>query len=140
MRIIRNVASALTVGVFLALAIGSSSEKKTELEVANVAPQVTIGATDLFADYKANEIAADQKYKGRVLQVTGTVDSIAKDITGTMYVTLKGDEFIGSIQCLFDDAHANQLAGLQRGMKVSVKGKCGGKIMNVLLNGCVLVR
>jgi hypothetical protein len=140
MRIIRNVACALTVGVFLALAIGSSSEKKTEIEVANVAPQVTIGARELFADYKANEIAADQKYKGRVLQVTGTVDSIAKDITSTMYVTLKGDQFIGSIQCFFDDAHANQLAGLQKGMKVSVKGKCGGKMMNVLLNGCVLVR
>jgi len=33
MRIIRNVACALTVGVFIALAIGSSSEKKTETEL-----------------------------------------------------------------------------------------------------------
>jgi len=101
---------------------------------------VTIGARELFADYEANEIAADRKYKNKVLQVTGTVDRIAKDITNTMYVTLKGDELIGSIQWLFDDAHANQLAGLQKGMRVSVKGKCGGKMMNVMLNGCVLVR
>ena len=140
MRTARNLASSLTVAAFVAVAIGSSSEKQVETEIANVPAAVTVSAKDLFEDYKANEIAADQKYKDKVLEVTGIVDSIAKDITDTMYVALKADQYIGSIQCYFDDAHGGQLANLKKGMKVSVKGKCVGKMMNVLLKGCVLVR
>lgn len=43
----------------------------------------------LFEDYQANEVAADAKYKGKLLAVRGVVQSINKDFTGAIWVGLK---------------------------------------------------
>jgi tRNA_anti-like len=37
---------------------------------------VAVDAATLLADFKGNEAAADAKYKGKVLQVTGSVDKV----------------------------------------------------------------
>jgi hypothetical protein len=121
----------------------NSAETKTRVEKAeprptNQTPELSIAARYLYADYKANEVAADKRYKDRVIEVTGRVDNIGKDIMDTMYVTLDTGEMIGSIQCMFGTEHANSLAGLSKGQSVTIQGKCAGKMMNVLLQGCTL--
>jgi hypothetical protein len=48
------------------------------------------------ADYAANEIAADQKYKGRKILLTGVIGSINKDFKGDAYIVLKANNpFMG---------------------------------------------
>ena len=101
-------------------------------------PVLTVSAAELYAEYKANEVAADQRYKGRVVAVSGVVDNIGKGIMGTMYVALDTGEMVGSVQCMFGKEHANSLAGLSKGQSVTIQGKCTGKMMNVLLDGCAL--
>ena len=103
-------------------------------------PSIHVSASVLISEYEANEVAADQTYKGRTLSVTGKVDHIGKDILDTMYVTLEsGQEFgISSVQCMFDDQHEGQLARLSKGQTVTVTGRCDGKLGNVLLRGCSL--
>ena len=69
--------------------------------------------------------------------MSGIVSDIKKDITDDIYVTLKGDEMFRQVQCYFND---NATAGkLQKGMKVTFKGKCDGLMMNVLMKDCDLV-
>lgn len=46
-------------------------------------------ARGLFLEYTANEIAADQKYKGSRLIVGGTIAKIALDLGGDPYVLLE---------------------------------------------------
>ncbi|MCW5931160.1 MAG: hypothetical protein KIS69_05765 [Bacteroidetes bacterium] len=135
---IKHLLSATTVAVFCVLAIASSDDKNIESEISASAPAISISAHQLYQEYAANEVAADQKYKGQVLSVTGTVDAIAKDITDNIYVTLKGDEYIGDVQCYFADNHTNEAAQLSKGMRITVKGKCDGMMMNVLLRGCAV--
>ena len=124
-------------GIMLACA----SPQQDEADVSSQPPNVTTSAELLSQDYEANEVAADALYKGRILQVTGTVDSIGKDITDSMYVTLRGGnehQIMGRIQCFFATSHQGELARLQKGMVVTVKCKCDGKFGNVLLKGCLL--
>jgi hypothetical protein len=68
------------------------------------------------------------------------VDSIGKDISDTMYVTLSsGKQYsITNVQCMFGDEHKNALAKLSKGQKVTIKGRCDGKFGNVLLRDCSL--
>jgi hypothetical protein len=101
---------------------------------------ISVTATTLYHDYEGNEVAADEKYKGKTLAVSGTVDSIGKDISDTMYVTLSsGKQYsITSVQCIFGDEHKSALARLSKGQKVTVKGRCDGKFGNVLLRDCSL--
>jgi len=141
MRTLLNVLSVVILAAFAMMAAGSlESEESTESQVANQAPALTVSAVRLFADYDSNEVAADQKYKGKTLLVSGTVNDIGKDIMDTMYVTLVGDGVIGQVQCFFAKSHAGALAGLSKGMNVSVKGRCDGKMMNVMMKGCTLQR
>lgn len=101
-------------------------------------PSINISAAQLISEYKANEIAADQKYKGKLIQVTGQVDHVGKDILDSMYVTVNGKdkyEFV-SVQCMFDDERATRLSYLREGDPVTVQGTCDGKLGNVLLKNC----
>jgi RecG-like helicase len=118
--------------------IGGRKDSATESKIAESVPDVKVAARVLFSDYEANEVAADQRFKGKTLLVTGTVDDIKKDLMNKMYVTLTGNEVFGHVQCYFAQAHEGQLAGLRKGMTVSVKGRCDGKMMNVLMRGCTL--
>jgi len=141
MRTLCNFLSVLILSAFAVMAAGSlQSEESTEAQVASQAPGLSVSARQLYSDYQSNGIAADQMYKDQTILVTGTVDMIGKDIMDTMYVTLIGDGVIGSVQCYFAKAHENELAGLRQGMSVSVKGRCDGKMINVMMKGCTLAR
>jgi hypothetical protein len=128
----------LTLAIFCCAGGGSLQESKPRRDEA----PIIITAPVLVAEYEANEIAADEKYKGRRLQVTGVIDSIAKDIIDSMYVSLdSGQEFgITNVQCFFDDSEGKYLASLSKGRSLTVTCKCDGKFGNVLLRECEINR
>jgi len=115
--------------------IGSSPT--TQEPVAETA--IPISTTALVSAYDSNEVAADERYKGKLLIVTGTVENVAKDILGNLYVVLRGGHIIRSVQCYFGDEHTEELANLSKGSRVRIKGRCDGLLMNVLLKDCALV-
>lgn len=96
---------------------------------------VEVTAKQLYADYEANEVNADDKYKGKVLHVSGTISTIGKDVLDTPYVEFAGDSGLG-VQCMFDDAGA--LGSLKKGQQLAVRCKGDGKLGNVILRGCMI--
>jgi hypothetical protein len=141
MRTLPNLLSVALLASFAIFAAASGeTEEAAEMELSSQATAMSVSATRLYADYRANEISADQRYKGKALLVTGVVDNIGKDMMDTMYVTLKGDEILGSVQCYFAESHASKLSGLREGMNISIKGRCDGLMMNVMMKGCTIQR
>jgi hypothetical protein len=117
--------------------VTNNSNQNMVSEQPVVAIKVT--AVKLSEDYKANEVSADAKYKGKFIEVTGIIDNIAKDIMDTPYVTLKTDTYsIISIQCMFDKNSESQLATLSKGQSITLQGEVSGKLMNVIVKGCVI--
>ncbi len=100
-----------------------------------------IPAATLLKEYQANEVAADQAYRGRHILVKGVVDHIGKDLLDQAYVSLKGGEkyAIFSVQAYFAKNSDSALASLRPGHVVLLYGKCRGKSLNVLLDDCQLV-
>jgi hypothetical protein len=132
-----HAASTAILLSFVLLAIGSTdTEESVEEDVSSETVAATVTASKLFEDYDANEVSAEEKYKDKVLVVSVTIEDIGKDIADTMYITLKADDVIGSVQCMFSEEHKSQLADAAKGQQVTVKGKCSGRLGNVLLNGC----
>ena len=76
----------------------------------------------------------------RTIEVTGVVDTIAKDIMGDPYVTLgSGKEFeFAHVQAMFPAGAAKQLAGLRKGQTLTVQCDCAGKVINVIGEDCGL--
>lgn len=91
---------------------------------------IDITSTELIDAYNENQVKCKQKYDGKLIKVTGKVDSVGTDIMGTTYVCLGHDTeftFVG-VQCYAkDDDTINQIAELKEGdlITVSGKGECG---------------
>lgn len=98
-------------------------------------PVADLSAAALLRDYMANGIAADAKYKGKPLRVSGPVKSIGTDFSGRPYVALDAENLVLSVQCYFAEAHRAQAAALSQGQPVVVRGLCYGKTINVIIEG-----
>lgn len=104
-----------------------------EMKVEEV---IKVSSFDLVNDYTKNEISADEKYKGKIVEVNWTIDSIAKDILDNPYITLVWKDF-NSVQCMLKDK--NQWASATKWEIVNIKWKVSWKMMNILINDCEIL-
>lgn len=105
---------------------------------ANVAPPQAVDVAALLKDYGANELKADDKYKGKLIRLSGKVGEVKKDITDQIYVTVgTGAQFeLPIAQCFFGDEHRKDAAALTPGQSVKVDCTVDGLMGNVLLKDC----
>lgn len=134
----RHVFSFLLIAFFIFLAFGSLLEDKNEKKTYKTDSDGTIRITakNLFKEYLDNPVAADEKFKGKTLKVEGTVSSIDKGTDGRICVMLETDELIGYIFCYFPDSESKDVAKINRGNYRTIKGKCTGKLVGVMLEDC----
>ena len=121
---------------FFSLLGVASLEDDAPLVDSNTNPVLTVNSKNLYNDYNNNEIAADDKYKGKIIQVKGTIRDIGNDIMDEAYVTLIGDEFFGDVQCFFSDK--SYLVDVKKGQNINVVGYCDGLFINVIMKNCII--
>jgi len=97
---------------------------------------IKVNAIELFAEYKANEIQADYKYKNKLLEVSGNINNIGKDILDNPYISLKTNDFIWSVQCMLIDSESQKASRLKKGDSISLEGENQWKLGNILLYNC----
>lgn len=114
----------------------SSSSAETTKQTEAPEEIIEISAAELFAAYDENEVAADNKYKGKKLKITGTVEDIGKDILDDTYITLDCGELIFSIQCYFANDQLSAVAELKKGDTITLIGVCKGETGNVIIKNC----
>jgi hypothetical protein len=104
---------------------------------------VAISAARLVREFQ-NDPDADRKYKGKYLELTGTVERTGKDRDDTPYVVLSAGDDRGplKIECFFDDADeaaAARVERLPKGQTVIVRSQYSGRISHLQVHDCVLV-
>lgn len=145
--------------IFIAVAVsdsGDSSKKTTVSEKVLTQSQLdsiarakkiaeiearensTISAENLLNQFLSNEVLADKNYKDKYFFVEGNIESIGKDIIGDAYITFKTSEWIRKVQCMIADEDV--VAQLQKGQKITIRGKCSGLLGNVLMRDCEVVK
>jgi acetylornithine/succinyldiaminopimelate/putrescine aminotransferase len=111
---------ALALAIFIA--VGAAAEE----------PAIEVTPQQLRQDYKANEVAADERYKGRTLLITGTVAEIVKDFLGYPVVRLHIPLSYERIQANFPKT-ATGLAQLSKGQTVTLRCRGLGLMLSVLI-------
>lgn len=124
----RKLAKAVLFGlpaiVFLACT-GADGESDNADEPKNIGkPDVTVKAGAILKEFEANELAADEKYKGKVLKVSGKVAKVDTDFldedTYILQVGTGSDFEVFTVNC--NGAPKDQLASLKPGDPVTVIG------------------
>ena len=120
-------------------------------------PKMTVSAYDLLRDYEDNEVAADLKYKDKVVLVTGVIDSIYSGDVPTVTFSTPGvmekallvdnpkgisEEVVLALQwvtCRFSPEEVVSVGELRKGQQITFRGKVTGDGLfgvGVEVNGC----
>lgn len=122
---------------------GSSTLQAAQERAAAPAPApekpLAISAGRLYEAYDANEVAADQKYKGKVLAVAGTVQSVDKDAFNNIVIDLKSANQFMPIRAYLEKKYEADAASLSKGQSITFVCTGGGKIVgSPVLRDCQL--
>jgi hypothetical protein len=107
-------------------------------------PPIKVNASDLVSAYREDTAIANNKYKDKVVQVTGTVERIED-----RWVELGSEKgFVGGgvdllrVHVSFKDEDKGKMATLTKGQSITVQGKCIGKGIDdsIDVEKCVLVK
>lgn len=121
--------SRVGVGLFaflLAAACSVSQEDagRAEREISDAPIEVRVSAVELYEDYESNEVAANLKYDGKVLAVTGIVEEVSGGDDSAYYVDLAtGDFALTNVRCYFGPGHLDELTSIGKGDQVVLRGK-----------------
>lgn len=125
----------LVTGLLLAGGIVYFVYNKPHRDVANEKAEYTLTADELYDEYEADEAAANSKFLDKTVQVSGMISEIGTNDAGQSFVILAAENaMIGGISATFQGEQAN----LEEGLKVSLKCRCTGKLMDVVLINCTL--
>jgi osmotically-inducible protein OsmY len=136
-----HIVSLLFLAVFCILAAGSmDTPAPTGTDASPTqSPAQNVSAERLFLDYQRNEVSADSMYKGRTLAVMGTVSSINKDFTDSIYLVLEtSNQFMG-VHANLRGSEASKASTLSKGSAVTVVCEGNGMIVgSPMLKDCVI--
>jgi DNA/RNA endonuclease YhcR with UshA esterase domain len=107
---------------------------KPQTNVAK-ADALKIKASALFNEYSTNEQTANQKYLEKILEVTGEVTSITKNVEGQTVILLKTNDPMFGVNCTMEEKNIV----LKEGDAVTIKGICTGYLTDVVLIRCYKV-
>jgi hypothetical protein len=118
---------------------GSAGASKADAP-ARPAPKM-VELRTLLSEYSDNEVRADSNFKDQVIQTSGVVDDVKKDIMDSVYVTIgTGRQYeIPQVQCFVSDEQVKKAASLSKGTRIGVRGRVQGLMMNVLVHDCEFV-
>lgn len=100
-------------------------------------PSMSVSAVKLWSDYQANEVAADNVYKGRRLAVSGQVSGIKKDFMDKSFLTLASPNEFMDVHADLEDEYVSEAANLRQGQMILLE--CDGAGMMIgspILKNC----
>lgn len=116
-------------------AVGYYMWNKPHKDMSKADAAFTLDADALFLEYEADESAADTKYLGKVVAVSGTVAQVLPGDKIT--VVLATENGIFGVKCELDPFSNIEFPDYQPGDKVTLKGECSGFLGDVVLMRCV---
>ncbi|MBK9242926.1 MAG: hypothetical protein IPL75_22285 [Acidobacteria bacterium] len=132
-RVITTVISVIAVVAGAAACAPSVSDHDNR--IFSLPASVKLSAVDLSSAYAADAGAADGRYRGRVIEISGVIRSLRPDTTA---VTMAGAEAGPVIEAsIHDDVAAQVLKGVADGQRLTLKCFCEGLDQHVRLKSCV---
>jgi tRNA_anti-like len=135
----KNILISLLVVAVGGAAIGFYLWNKPHQDMASAKADMSLSAKVIYDEFGADENAANAKYLDKVVQVKGLVASIDKQ-EGTTVITLDTGDPMGGVACELDPLSKHERTDFQAGEEVIFKGTCSGKLSDVQLSRCVLVK
>jgi hypothetical protein len=113
---------------------------KPHPDYENLKPDYSLTAKALFDEFTANSPAAQQKYNGKMVEITGEVTGMeaTDSITIIIFAFSKGDFGDEGVRCTVLPKFNDAARKLQMGTPVKIKGYCTGFTGDVIFEQCTV--
>ena len=89
----------------------------------------------LYADFKDNELKANNQYRGKEIALVGNITGITESALGFPQLEFDVDQFgMNKVICQFPKKAIDVLMEMKKGQKVSVIGKVSGLHMDIMVS------
>ena len=106
-----------------------SPQPEKKEETPPLPSALKVSAVKLFNDYSENEVAADDKYKEKSLEVGGVIESIDKQAFGGVVVRLKSSNPFMPVDANLSYEMKEKAGKLKKGQKLIVRCEGDGLIL-----------
>lgn len=140
-----RIAQLTDIAVDTAPAADAVPAADTQTQTANTQSATSavtaVIAEQLINDYAANEFNADQKYKGKVIQVSGIIYEISStDDGGALIQVSPSPDSWDDVWCYFyDPAELQKISSYSAEQNITVEGLCEGYDFFIELSDCKIV-
>jgi hypothetical protein len=126
-------------GIFLLVlaAWGLYKVTRSHRNVAGEQAVARFSAPDLYREFLNSENAANKKWVGRVIEISGTISSVQE--AGNYFSVNLRATADGGVDCSILKKDLGPEKKLNAGDSVTIKGKCTGFLMDVNMVDCVIV-
>jgi len=107
-------------------------------DLQKVRPDYIITAADLLKAFESDENAASTTYIGKVVEVSGILQSVKSGENNNLSIALKTGSDLSSVICTLPGNPDPSAFSI--GEQITVRGECSGFLMDVLLNNCSIVK
>ena len=115
--------------VLIAAGIATYLWNKPHRTADDEKPFATVTSSQLFTEFATDEAATWAKYKDKVIQISGEVESTSTDASGNTQIVLKTDTEMSTVSVtLMAGATA---PGVESGTMIDVKGICNGFLNDI---------
>lgn len=101
-------------------------------------PAFIVTAPELLTDYENDEAAANKKYLGKIVQVSGYINTISN--SGDTVLNISIGDGLHKLSCKMHKSQAAIINQYKPAQLVKIKGVYTGYLMDVEINNCVIVK
>lgn len=122
---------------------------KPHENIKNKKADIEITANELIADFEADEASAKEKYKDKLLQVSGAIEGINRSNDGGLTLLfLNEGASMGNVKAGIQSVSAEKAKNLKAGDEVTVKGRFTGSdkmdemgisMIDIQLSRCIVI-
>jgi len=136
------------IAIFVIIIIASSGgeEKKEEVSQPSQSQetQITEVSTQSFiAEFDKNQLAAEEKYKGKIIKFTAVIDNISEDILGTPFLSLQptAEEYYFGTTIKCDFSNKSQITALENGQSIILQGTVDTQSLGIIsIEDCKVIQ
>ena len=126
------------------LAVNTLSDNKPAdelLQATTSSEVVDVTPASLWKAFNENEVAAEDTYKGKVVNIKGAIKSIMTNSAGNPQVSFTvGRNVVHEVQCEFSKDARGEIGKLKKAQNVSIIGVCQGLVAgNVLIKNSKVI-
>lgn len=135
----RRAASVGAIACLAALAAACVDRlPEQDLRILEAVPTERLSAALLWEDYQKDAAAADRRYRGKAIVITGSPADVGTGEPGQRFIRFVAADRKGAVRANLLDEQAESILGAAKGAaRVTLKCFCEGLEGDIVLKSCV---